>query len=199
MPRRHRPAAALAALAAATVLAGCGPLAEDEAAPPPDDAGIASADADCPGADREPDARGDATFREAVRCLVNAERRARDLRILEPHEALTRAAQRHSDDMARRTYFAHESPDGTSVGDRARDAGYTPRGLGRWQVGENIGWASGGRVTARRLMRGWMESPSHRRNLLTPTHREMGVGVAFGSPGEGRPEGVMATQVFGSR
>ncbi|HWH15805.1 MAG TPA: CAP domain-containing protein [Miltoncostaeaceae bacterium] len=164
-----------------------------------DDVGIVSLDADCADADRAPTERGDDRFRAAVLCLVNAERDVRGLATLEPRDPLTEAAQVHADDMAARGYFAHNAPDGADVADRARGAGYSRRGVGRWQVGENLGYVSGGRTTPRRLMRGWMESPGHRRNLLQPAHRDAGIGVTRGSPGQGRPPGVIAVQVFGRR
>jgi uncharacterized protein YkwD len=160
---------------------------------------VASARVDCPAADRLPDRPGDAAFAAAVECLMVAERAARGAGGLSRESRLVAAAQGHSDDMGRRRYFAHDSPEGDSVGDRARSTGFSPR-IGRtWRVGENLYYGSGPLGTPRRVVRGWMESPSHRAAILDPAFTQVGVGLALGRPDEHRPPGVLATAVFGDR
>jgi uncharacterized protein YkwD len=84
--------------------------------------------------------------------------------------ALTRAASVHSQDMAAHDYFSHTGSDGSTPGERATRAGY------RWKmVGENI--ASGVR-TPRAVVAGWLASPHHCANIMTPEFREMGVAFA---------------------
>ena len=62
------------------------------------------------------------------------------------------AAGDHAADMARRRYFAHESPDGQKAGDRVRRAGY------RWQrYGENIARGAG---SPYEVVISWMNSSS---------------------------------------
>ena len=78
----------------------------------------------------------------SVRCEINAIRIANGLRPIRTTKPLRVAAQRHSRDMVRRHYFAHVSPTGLTVTDRARRAGYLD-GARRPQLGENIGWGSG--------------------------------------------------------
>jgi uncharacterized protein YkwD len=185
----------------ALAVSGCGvemPAPEGEG-PPPEDGIIASADADCPGADEVPARPADEAFADAVRCLLNAEREARDLDPLSANDRLAEAAQAHTDDMAERSYFAHDSPEGGDPGDRARAAGYEPRAGRTWRVGENLGYGSGPLGSPRRLMQGWMESPGHRSAILRPPFEEVGVGNSSGSPGDDRPEGVLAATVFGTR
>jgi uncharacterized protein YkwD len=192
---------ALLVLALLLAVAGCGaevPAPEGEG-PAPEDGITASAGANCPGADDLPDQPGDEAFAQAVRCLLNAERRERDLDRLSADERLAGAAQAHTDDMAERSYFAHRSPEGGDPGGRARDAGYEQRVGRSWRVGENLGYGSGPLGTPRELMAGWMQSPGHRSAILQPAFEEVGVGVSFGSPGDGRPEGVLAATVFGAR
>ena len=73
--------------------------------------------------------------------------------------------------MARRRYFAHESPNGDRAGDRVRDAGY------RWKhYGENI---ARGVDSSYEVVDGWMHSPEHRENILDCTLHQMGVGLAI--------------------
>jgi uncharacterized protein YkwD len=117
--------------------------------------------------------------------LTNAERTRRGLVALAVEPRLTAAAQAHSDDMARRHFFAHESPEGQSVADRARARGYVYR-----IVAENI---AAGQRTAEEVVTGWMNSPGHRANILNGDLRQIGVGYALG--GE---YGTTWTQVFGT-
>jgi uncharacterized protein YkwD len=108
---------------------------------------------------------------------VNAARRKASAPLLRPNPQLDEAAQRHAEDMLTRGYFAHESPEGTTVRERARAAGYD------WGViGENI---AEGQFSVADVMETWMRSPPHRRNILDPDFNELGVGLALGRQGEG--------------
>jgi len=116
---------------------------------------------------------------------TNAERARHGLRALSVDQRLAAAAQAHSADMVRRAFFAHESPDGRQVWDRAVAAGYAYR-----KVAENI---AAGQRTAEEVVRGWMGSPGHRANILDGDLTQIGVGRA-----EGGSYGVYWTQVFGT-
>jgi len=116
---------------------------------------------------------------------TNAERVRRGLRALTVDQRLAAAAQAHSADMVRRAFFAHESPDGRQVWDRAVAAGYAYR-----KVAENI---AAGQRTAEEVVRGWMGSPGHRANILDSDLTQIGVGRA-----DGGSYGVYWTQVFGT-
>ncbi|WAP54012.1 CAP domain-containing protein [Streptomyces sp. S465] len=116
---------------------------------------------------------------------TNAERAAARLAPLAPDPRLTAAAQAHSDDMVGRDFYSHTGPEGHQPWDRARAAGAAHRG-----IGENIacGWRSPAEV-----VRGWMDSPGHRANILKPDFTHIGVGYATGSRA-----GTYWTQVFGA-
>ena len=89
--------------------------------------------------------------------------------------------------MVANHYFEHTSPDGDSVGDRIREAGYGKPGDG-WKVGENLGWGTGERATPNSLVDEWLNSAAHKKNMLTGAYRELGVGVADRRPqGQHRP------------
>ncbi|MGA6155163.1 CAP domain-containing protein [Stenotrophomonas sp. NPDC087984] len=120
-----------------------------------------------------------------VIALTNAERAAARLAPLAPDPRLTAAAQAHSDDMVARDFYSHTGPEGGQPWDRARTAGATHRG-----IGENI--ACGQRSPAE-VVRGWMNSPGHRANILKPDFTHIGVGHATGSRA-----GTYWTQVFGA-
>jgi uncharacterized protein YkwD len=123
--------------------------------------------------------------RTEVVTATNAERARHRLGLLTLDSGLARAAQQHSEDMVRRAFFAHENPDGAQVWDRALAAGYRYR-----KVAENI---AAGQRTAKEVVRGWMDSPGHRANILDGELTQIGVGRA-----EGGSYGVYWTQVFGA-
>jgi uncharacterized protein YkwD len=95
-------------------------------------------------------------------------------------QRLANAAQAHSTDMSNRGYFSHTSPEGETFVDRAREAGYPS------PAAENI---ARGQRSAERVMRDWLESDGHRRNILNCEHRAIGVGLDT--------DGWYWTQVFG--
>jgi uncharacterized protein YkwD len=83
---------------------------------------------------------------------------------------LRAAARAHSLDMGTRSFFAHNSPEGTTPFQRIAAAGYTGS-----PQGENI--AAGGATAASTMMQ-WMNSPGHCRNIMNPQYRSIGVGYA---------------------
>jgi uncharacterized protein YkwD len=133
---------------------------------------------------------------QTVLCLLNAERTKRGLPRLRDDDKLGRAAAKHSKDMVSRDFFSHDSPGGTSPGDRVKRAGYLAGARG-WSVGENIAWGTGSYATPQSIVRSWMNSAGHKRNILHRGFDEIGVGIALGAPGhEG---GATYTTNFGSR
>ncbi|NUP40131.1 MAG: stress protein [Streptomyces sp.] len=130
-------------------------------------------------------AAGLARTAEAVRALTNAERAAAGLPPLAPDPNLTVAAQRHSEDMVARDFYSHTAPEGSQPWDRAAAAGCRHRG-----IGENIAC---GQRTPSEVVRGWMDSPGHRANILKPEFSHIGIGYATGSRA-----GTYWTQLFGS-
>jgi len=113
----------------------------------------------------------------AVVCLVNAERTRYGLRALRADGDLGQAAGRHSRNMVRRGFFSHVTPDGTDLSDRLRRSGYM-----HGRVGETLGWGTGTPSSPNRIVAGWIDSPPHHRILLGRRSRDVGVGVAAGTP-----------------
>jgi uncharacterized protein YkwD len=105
---------------------------------------------------------------------------------LKVSEPLGRAAQRHAEDMARRGFFDHRAPDGSTPGDRVRRAGYSPR-----LTGENIAF---GPESAEEVVRGWLESTGHCENIMDARFAQIGIGIAEGS----RRGHIYWVQNFGS-
>jgi uncharacterized protein YkwD len=116
-----------------------------------------------------------ARFGPAVLAELNRVRAKHGLRPVVGDRRMARTAARHSRDMARRGYFAH-GPWGGRV---ARAAG------GPRRVGEVIGWLT--RATpaseARRVVRGWLDSPAHRHVMLDGGFQRVGIGRAAGRVG----------------
>ncbi|MEU3519892.1 CAP domain-containing protein [Streptomyces sp. NPDC006654] len=111
---------------------------------------------------------------DVVVTLVNRVRAQHGLSRLRTDGHLRSAARAHSEDKARRGFFAHVSPDGHSPADRMRRHGCTRPG------GENI---AVGQRRATAVMEAWLNSPGHRANLLNPDFATIGVGVHIGSRG----------------
>jgi uncharacterized protein YkwD len=155
----------------------------------------ASAARACQSGNATPRTASYRTMVHSTLCLLNAKRSKRGQRKLRLSKKLSRAARRHARDMARRNYFSHNSPNGSSFLDRIRRTGYL-RGARMWMVGENLAWGSGSRSSPRLTVRAWMRSPGHRRNILTRRFRHIGIGIAFGAPTNvgGSPAATYATE-----
>lgn len=87
---------------------------------------------------------------------------------------LRAAARGHSEDMAVNNYFSHTSLDGRTFDQRIREAGYG----GAYPWGENI---AAGQSTPEEVVTGWMASPGHCTNIMSPGFKAIGVGYAFRS------------------
>ena len=134
---------------------------------------------------------------QTVLCLVNAERTQRGLPRLAQDPRLDTAAAKHSTDMVRRDFFSHDAPSGASPSDRIRAAGYL-RGARGWSIAENIAYGTGSFATPQSIVRGWMRSAGHKRNILHRGFSAIGIGVALGAPSPG-DAGATYTTTFGSR
>jgi hypothetical protein len=104
------------------------------------------------------------------------------------NKLLDLAAANKVKDMFSGQYFEHLSPGG-------RDATYFVGGAGYEyiSIGENL--AMGDYEDDADLLKAWMESPSHRENILKPGYKEIGVAVGYGTF-QGRKT-WLAVQEFG--
>ncbi len=115
--------------------------------------------------------------RERHLLAVNGERLAQGLVPLVPSPELDRLSQSHAEDMLTRDYFDHMTPEGDSVVERARQAGY-----GWKRLAENI---SRDVALPEETVEQWLQSPAHRANLLNPRVTEVGLGFAVGATAVG--------------
>jgi len=131
---------------------------------------------------------------------INVLRRSHGLTALRLSRGLRAAADAHSTEMATRGFFSHTSLDGTGFSKRVQR--YYPRGSrGSWSVGENLLWSSPD-VDGAQALRMWLNSPGHRKILLTPRWREIGLSAVHTSAGPGVFNGAPVTVVtadFGAR
>jgi uncharacterized protein YkwD len=88
---------------------------------------------------------------------------------------LQAAAEKHAKDMASKGKMTHKGSDGSSSIQRIVAAGYKYR-----RAGENV---AAGYFTIDALMKGWMESPPHKRNILG-SFSQIGVACATGENGK---------------
>lgn len=111
----------------------------------------------------------DAEARAQLLVRINALRLRMGLAALEPDAALDAVAQAWAARLATENFFSHVAPDGSDLKQRLTAAGYRFA-----SAGENLG-ASSGPLAAHF---GIEHSPGHRKNLIEPGHRRLGVGVA---------------------
>lgn len=101
--------------------------------------------------------------------LVNAARAESGLGDLVLDNALSAAAESHAEDLARREIMSHYGEDGSSPHDRAEASGYQAI-----RIGENV---SGGQRSTAEAIDAWLDSAPHRRTLLMPEARDMGIAL----------------------
>ena len=97
--------------------------------------------------------------------------------------------------MIAKRYFAHDSRSGARFSARIARTGWM-NGRSRWSVGENLAWGSGTQAAAASIVASWMRSAAHRRNILSPRFRVIGIGIVRGTPVG--TDGFTYTTDFGS-
>jgi uncharacterized protein YkwD len=143
-------------------------------------------------------ARDRALVDRAILCLLDAQRAAHGLPPLRASGALGRAAARYAHTMARRRFFSHVSPSGSTPVSRIARTSYL-RHAATWALGEDIAWGTGADATPAGVVAAWMASPPHRRNILDPSFRDVGIGAARGAPVRGVRGGATFVADFGVR
>jgi uncharacterized protein YkwD len=129
---------------------------------------------------------------------INTFRVQHGLARLRLNRQLTTAARAHSQQMAHNGYFAHESADGSAFWKRLRS--FTAPAHS-WSVGENLLWSSPD-IDGARALTLWLASPEHRKNLMDPRWREIGVSAVHAAQAPGVYQGLDVTIVttdFGVR
>lgn len=105
--------------------------------------------------------------------LTNVQRQAAGVGIVQENALLDQAAAKKAADMFAKDYWAHVSPTGTTPWYFFDQAGYK-----YVYAGENLARDFD---TSAGVMDGWMSSPSHRDNMLSPNYSDIGVAVVNGA------------------
>jgi uncharacterized protein YkwD len=137
-----------------------------------------------------------------IHAQINTKRKKNGLQPLAWNVTLSQIAAKHSRDMASRRYLGHTSPEGKNFSDRYQQNGFSCEiriGNLIYAGAENIAlsrlynsmttendiayynWNSVQEI-ALKTVDGWMNSPGHRKNILTPYWRQEGIGIEI-TPG----------------
>ncbi|KFI04562.1 hypothetical protein JN25_04200 [Bacillus sp. BSC154] len=100
--------------------------------------------------------------------LTNAERQKQGLKPLQIDETLSKSARAKSQDMKDKNYFDHQSPTYGSPFDMMKSFGISYK-----TAGENI---AKGQKTPEEVVKAWMNSEGHRKNILNSNFTHIGVG-----------------------
>jgi len=120
--------------------------------------------------------------------LINAERSSHGLASLTHNLALSQVAQAHADDMIARNFFDHTNPDSHDFVWRVQNAGITFSLLA-----ENI---AAGYHSMADTHTEFMNSPSHRDNILNSSVQQVGIGYAWGKSTSLYGQGLYVVELF---
>ena len=123
----------------------------------------------------------------ALEAFANQTRQAIGLQPLKENTKLDQAAQLKAQNMVQNQYFAHTSPTGVTPWFWFSKAGYNYK-----YAGENLAI---GFFESQEVFNAWLNSPSHKANILNPNYKEMGTAVLGGYGSNGT---IVVVQEFGS-
>lgn len=124
---------------------------------------------------------------EQVVTQTNAKRQALGLPALQTSSVLEQAAQLKATDMFTNQYWSHTSPQGKQPWDFIRTAGYDYQA-----AGENLARDF---MSTSEMIDAWMNSPTHRVNIVNPRYQAIGVAVVNGTLNG--TETTLVVQLFG--
>jgi uncharacterized protein YkwD len=130
-------------------------------------------------------------------CLIDYARAVDGLRALHRSPLLADSAARKADDIVRCQDFSHTAC-GRSVNAPFEEAGYVALRFSV-ELSENLGTCEGPTGTARSILRAWLESTEHRKNLLNPRWIDGGVALRWLPAEGGPPDRAVWVSHFGRR
>ena len=115
-------------------------------------------------------------FEAAVLHLINNIRASNGLGALESNQMLTDIARSRCGDMITNSYFSHYAPDGRNIFNILG-----ANGISYVNAGENLGQSSpASSGTPEAFANAWMESSTHKANILRSVYSRIGIGVVDG-------------------
>ena len=119
---------------------------------------------------------------------TNAQRAAYGVAGLSLNGTLSQAAQNKANDMVTRNYWSHNTPDGNPPWVFIDAVGYAYK-----KAGENLAYGFG---TSSEAVTGWMNSPSHKANLLDGSYKQVGFGIANSSNYQNQGEMTIVVAMY---
>ncbi len=105
--------------------------------------------------------------------LTNQKRKENGLNELQPNQILNQVARAKANDLLHRQYWSHYDPEGRNIKYFLNEFNYT-----FYVAGENLAKDFYSHID---VVNAWMNSPSHRQNILEPRYKEIGVAVVEGN------------------
>lgn len=124
--------------------------------------------------------------------LVNRDRTAAGLPPMRLDAQMSQVAQTHAEDMLRRNYFSHYSPEGRGPNERLAAVGVVGYPAENIVMDEDSRFNRPNILVLEDFQSRWMQSERHRRNLMNPNYQKFGYGFAL-NPRNGR---TFAVQMF---
>ncbi len=129
-----------------------------------------------------------AVYASVLVTLTNQNRAMANIAELKVNPLLERAAQMKADDMASKSYFAHNTPDGKTPWYWLDEAGYK-----YVFAGENLAVNF---TESEDVERAWMNSRGHFLNIMNPRFTEIGIATSTGIYKD--REAIFVVQMFGA-
>lgn len=121
---------------------------------------------------------------------TNTQRQQNGATTLSLNSQLTQAAQAKANDMATRNYWSHNTPEGTQPWVFVQNAGYQ-----YLKAGENLAY---GFDSSDEAIVGWMNSPTHKANLLDTAFKEVGFGIANNADYQSNGNQTIVVAMYGN-
>ncbi len=122
---------------------------------------------------------------------TNSQRAAYSAGTLTLNAKLNSAAQAKANDMATRNYWSHNTPEGNPPWYFITNAGYSYS-----RAGENLAYGFTEVNGTLGVIAGWMNSPSHKENLINPAYTEVGFGIANAAVYQGHNEETIVVAMY---
>lgn len=120
--------------------------------------------------------------------LTNKERTSQNLAQLKHSPKLEKAAIMKASDMLNKGYFSHNSPEGADFTKNIKKQKYY-----YLEAGENMAIDF---ITSEAVVEGWMKSDDHKRNILNPRFKDVGIAALAGQ--YNGAETTIVVQIFGN-
>ncbi len=121
---------------------------------------------------------------------TNQQRTTNGKTVLALNSKLNQAAQAKANDMATRNYWSHNTPEGNEPWIFINQVGYVYK-----QAGENLAY---GFDNSNGTVNGWMNSPTHKANLLENTYADVGFGFANSSDYQSTGPQTIVVAMYGT-